>query len=79
MFGEGHGLLYVLGEEGLGSAFFDASELIDSSIFHEGHIEEWMQFVVFVCEMAQGGGFIEAVRFGGGELPGFSESEVLFL
>ena len=66
MFGEGHGLLYILGEEGLGSAFFDASELIDSSIFHEGHIEEWMQFVVFVCEMAQGCGFIEAVGLGGG-------------
>ena len=35
--------------------------------------------MVFVCEMAQGGGFIEAMGFGCGELPGFSESEVLFL
>ena len=34
MLGEWQGLLYILGEDWLGPAFFDASELIDSSIFH---------------------------------------------
>ena len=35
--------------------------------------------MVFVCEMAQGGGFIEGVGFGCGKLSGFSECEILFL
>ena len=42
MLSEGQGLLYILSEERLGPAFFDASKLIDSSIFHKGHIEEGM-------------------------------------